>query len=523
MEKQDSVLLEIDEVKKRREAVEAARNAVRSKASTMLMEGMGSQSQQEVTNALLAFAALGTLRDKVRTAVSISSNRARRVVDAGLTEVSQEDAWGAVEATAGELHELCLGVWHLQHVLVRCRDPTTGCSLWETASLPQSIVEPFWVQLAAKFSGALALPARRVLHHDYPRLYRLLTDFCRKSMHSYEMLQLQAPHRVTEEAALSFLLRPLTSVAQAHLSRCKKRFQNVAQSIIPPSQGPSGGVAAPPRISDSKIVAFCRTVTKELVDARDAPPVLQAVTEEVLETMEKIASGFRKRMVRNVTELSIATQTPAHQGNASFYNTMLAIAGSLRSVMFSLGKDFQHPLLLKAVEVCENVERDICEPLAGAVKMNLSAAHVFRSSVLPLYHASRIVEDSLETLVVSVAAEDFLQRATKKPLSQEAERAALVKQCSSLEERLSHLSSRGDSVRLLVAFRSVLELNDAGVEEGEVSDSLVQELKLLGDVRAMHAVARRGGYESEDVEALMKDPAQLEAHPYEKLLLALQE
>jgi hypothetical protein len=146
------------------------------KASSMLMDGLLAQAQQDVAAALLAFAALGSLREKIRTAVSISANRARRVVDAGIgaseSESKNENQWSILEATTTELHELCLSVWHLQYVLLRVKDPSSpnGATLWEISGLEQTLTEPFWIQLAAKLSGALALPGRRTLHRDYPRL-----------------------------------------------------------------------------------------------------------------------------------------------------------------------------------------------------------------------------------------------------------------------------------------------------------------------------------------------------------------
>lgn len=174
--------------------IEAAKNTVRSKASSMLMDGLMSQAQQDVASALLAFSALGLLREKVRTAVSISSNRARRVVDAGIGAAENEgdSQWTVLETTSSELHELCLSVWHLQYVLLRVKD-TSGSnqsvSLWELSGIEQSLVEPFWTQLAAKLGGAVALPARRTLHRAYPRLYRALQELARKATSSYEMLQ----------------------------------------------------------------------------------------------------------------------------------------------------------------------------------------------------------------------------------------------------------------------------------------------------------------------------------------------
>lgn len=134
-----------------RERVEDARKQVRSQASTRLMDGLGQQAQQEVTSALLAFWALGGLREKIRTAVSICSNRARRAVDAGVGSAELEEPWGALEATQSELQDLCLSVWHLQHVLVRVQQPGgNGGSLWDGAGLEESLCGPFWAQLAAK-------------------------------------------------------------------------------------------------------------------------------------------------------------------------------------------------------------------------------------------------------------------------------------------------------------------------------------------------------------------------------------
>ncbi len=390
LEGPDSPLAQVEAVQRLAPAVETARNAVRNKASSMLMDGMMTQAQQDVTAALLAFAALGTLREKIRTALSISSNRARRVVDAGIgaDEGSTEDQWTPLETTAAELHELCLSVWHLQHVLVRAKDPVTGASLWELARLEQpSISEPFWVQLAAKFAGALALPARRSLHRDYPRLYRVLRDFTRRSMLSYEMLQLVPPHRLEEATALAALLRPVAALGVAHTSRTKRRLAKSSEVLL----------AGTSRVIDeTRAGLFCKTLTKELVDARDAAPVAEAVAAEVRWAVQHVGEEVQKRMERGAGELSVATQTPAHQANASLHNLMLAIEGALKSVIFSLPRDYEDSAhLAAALATSATAQKQLVGALAAGMAANSSAAHHFRSAVLPLYQPSKLLEELL--------------------------------------------------------------------------------------------------------------------------------
>jgi hypothetical protein len=386
LEGPEAPLALVDEVQRLGPAVEAARTAVRARASSMLMDGMMAQAQQDVTGALLAFAALGTLREKVRTAVSISSNRARRVVDSGIgADEGGEDQWAALEATCGELHELCLAVWHLQHVLLRTRDPPGGPTLWEAAKLEQpTLTEPFWVQLAAKLGGALALPARRSLHRDYPRLFRLLRDFTRKSMLSYEMLQLAAPHKLEESVALAALLRPVAAVALAHTARSKRRLARAAEGLL---------AVGPRQPDEARAGLYCKTLTKELLEARDAPAVGEAVAAEVRASVQQVAEEAVRRMERSPAELSVATQTPAHVGNAALHNLLLAVEGALRSVCFSLPRDYESsPALAAALASCLTARRQIVSALAAAMAANASAGQHFRSAVVPLYQPSKLFD-----------------------------------------------------------------------------------------------------------------------------------
>jgi hypothetical protein len=516
LENSDSELYAIYEVQKLVPAVEAAKNSVRNKASSMLMDGMVAQAQQDVTSALLAFAALGILREKIRTAVSISSNRARRVIDAGIGADESSNPWPSLEVTTAELHELCLSVWHLQHVLVRAKDPSTGKTLWESSRLEESITHPFWVQLAAKLAGALALPARKAVHQEYPRLFRLLRDFCQKVMLSYEMLQLQSPHRIDEPVALKLLMKPLSGVALAHVGRTKRRLARGAQTLF------GSSTISNQKIDDAKIAVFCKVMTKELVEARDAPPIAEDVSLEVLSGVKLVAAEIKKRMEKEIAELSVATQTPAHMTNAGYYNTMLAIEGSLKSVMFSLGRDFESNANLKAaVEVCLETEREICLPLTVAIKGNISASHAFRNAVLPLYRASRVIQEVLEDEVIVQIVSSFIASATAKSSASDGEKAHLSNQCKIFEERTLQLGCGGEKsqicVRKLRALKEIVEY----VNEKEM-DLVLQDVEVLEE-KAINAVLNKGGSEWiqrnvqswEEAETKM---ASFKEHPYYELL-----
>lgn len=385
----DASIREILVVKDLLVVVEQAKLSVRTKASSLLMDGMQSQTQQDVMSALLAFSAIGLLRDKVKTAVSITSNKARRVIDAGIGSDESKDQWPVFESTLSELHDLCLSIWHLQFVLVKVKDPNSGLYLWDSSGLKSdqdTLTEPFWVQLSAKLSGVLTLPARRSLQRDYPRLYRALHDFARKSMSSYEMLQLQHPHRIMELDAFESLLKPLSSLSVGHLNRTKRRFKKVSDGIFVPKP------------SEEKSLILCRAFAREIIDARDVSSILELVTVEICSTTKVVIQEGLKRVEKNVSFLNVATPTQQHLLNASVCNTFLAIEGSLTSLLYTLQRDW--PKLSEAIEICRNGQITIFQPLSDAFKSNVAAGHflAFKNAILPLYKSSKTLKTLLDPI-----------------------------------------------------------------------------------------------------------------------------
>lgn len=362
---------------------------------------------------MLTFSVLGALRERTRAVVSLFTNRARRAVDAGIGAAggaeednsgskpgaktngnaanAATDQWAVLETTLNELHELCLSVWHLQLSLVTVKDGTSP--LWDALALDHaSLTEPFWAQLSAKLSGAIALPARRALHRDYPRLYRTLRDFAHRCMASYEMMQLEKPHRIEEEAALATLLHPLAGLMTAHVSRCKRRLKKAADAMFGAVSHPTttsaaataaaatGGVGggSSRAAEESKTTLLCRAMTRELADARDVPPVLEAVVTEITTTCQFVATECLKRVERNPAALNVVTQTAVHLGNASIHNSMVSLESTLRCCL----RDDLETACLHLVNAQDTIAQLLVEVLR---KMDDAHAATFRGTVLTLY------------------------------------------------------------------------------------------------------------------------------------------
>jgi hypothetical protein len=210
-------------------------------------------------------------------------------------------------------------------------------------------------------------------------------------MLSYEMLQLPPPHRIEESSAVAALLRPVAALATAHTSRTRRRLAKAVELVLVP------GVKA---VDATRGAMFCKTLTHELAEAREAAPVCVAVSQEVLVAAKHVAEQIEKRVERNLVELSVATQTPAHLANASLYNFMVAVEGSVKSVIFSLPRDYENSAsLAETLQVCVKTQTMICSLLAAAASANPSAIHHFKSAVWPLYQPSSIFDASLETFL----------------------------------------------------------------------------------------------------------------------------
>ncbi len=436
MEQPDAMLRGVDVVEALLPELDATRAELRTRATNLLMEGLQSQSQQDVCNALLVFCAMGALRDKVRTAMSITTNRARRSVDAGIGAFvcettagatvddhsgKDEPCWTALDATLGELQSHCVAVCHLQGLLLRTKDPLTGLTLWATlcreeedpaAALLATLVEPFWVQLAAKLSSAVTATQRRALHKDYPRLRRLLHDFVRRVVCSYEMTQLPMAggHRMTEAGALAHLVRPLGSLEVAHLDRAKRRLKKAADLLWP-------------KVDDARTTALCHAMAREMSDARGAGAACAAsVAALVVETTKAVAHECVSRADRNVA--TVVTQTQAHVNNAALISALLLMESCMHSLLFTatavaaddaVGDESPidgggvgamaklEALLQDACASCQTATRTIfshsvAQLRGAAAAQNTTELEAFRQTVLPLYKPSRVVQECLEGL-----------------------------------------------------------------------------------------------------------------------------
>lgn len=360
----------------------------------------------------------------------------------GIGSDDSKDQWPALESTLTELHELCLSIWHLQFVLIRVKDPSTGQSLWEASGLGQdqeTLTEPFWVQLAAKLSGVLTLPARQSLQRDYPRLYRALQDFARKSMTSYEMLQLHAPHRIGEADALQSLLKPLSSLETGHLNRTKRRFKKATELLFVPKP------------SEEKTIMLCKAFAREIVDAREVPVVMQAIAKQVVVTTKSVVEDGVKRAEKSVSVLSVATPTQQHSLNASITNVLLAVEGSLKSLQLSL-QQYDLQCLSTAIENCHQGQISVGKPLAAALKSNIASGHyqTFKNAILPLYKSS----PALKTLIGPICAEQDGEEDEKEQKSLEpdqVDKKKIEKEGKVEEEGEDEISSKHqqEKVKLL--------------------------------------------------------------------------
>lgn len=409
----DPLLAQVEVVHALLPGLDATRSSLRTRASNLLMEGMQSQSQQDVSNALLVFAAMGALRDKVKvcvasvpppllwsvvscgspfphtqTAVSVTTNRSRRAVDAGVgavADASSELCWQALEATLTELQSHCVSVAHLQGLLLRTKDPLTGTVLWETFQLQDealaertgerrtaTLFEPFWVQLAAKLSSAVTAASRRALHKNYPRLWSTLRDFVRRVVFSYEMMQLAPGFRVAESTALELLVSPLSSIEAIHIDRAKRRLTKAADALFPTPD-------------DERTAELCRVMVRETTDARDVCSVRVAalVVDLCMRVTAEAVQQAEKHPVASLT-----TQTQAHAALAALVNALRLLEGCLESLLLT---DDLDPLRASVV-TCQAAQRAILSPLRAALERDgPQSASVFKSAVLPLFQPSPLL------------------------------------------------------------------------------------------------------------------------------------
>lgn len=137
-------------------------------------------------------------------------------------------------------------------------------------------------------------------------------------------------------------------------------------------------------------------MSRELSEAHGATPVCVAVAGEVLQSVKHATGLTEKRVERNLVELSVATQTPAHLGNAALYNFMISVEGAIRSVVFSFPQEYENNVdLSEGLKMCVKVQTMICSLLGAAMVANSSATQHFRSAILPLYQPSAVLDQTL--------------------------------------------------------------------------------------------------------------------------------
>jgi len=216
-----------------------ANEDVMNNASRMLMQGMETQNQIEVSTAVQVFFNLGVLKSKVDGCMSLLTERVNKAITNAVStaDENRSNIWLRVEKMTEVMHTCCVQVWHLQRVLLKTKNPTSHTNLIDELQKGghPSITSTFWreisLKLTQKFQHNSLPPAiENSFMSDFPRLNRNFHEFLKRLQNHYELKQTKTQSLSSEEQ--SIFLNSLANFRQIYIRRISQRFNEILGKLF---------------------------------------------------------------------------------------------------------------------------------------------------------------------------------------------------------------------------------------------------------------------------------------------------
>ncbi|RKP10432.1 hypothetical protein THASP1DRAFT_27804 [Thamnocephalis sphaerospora] len=370
-------------VEKERQRATRVDAAVREIASTLLAEGLSSQNQAQIGDALLIYWNLGTLssciEELVQTRLAGLYNKLKQILGlssafqdsgsgsgsaAGYRTFGLDEFWTQISDWMDAIERANGEVSGLQAALLRKRDPVSGQTLQQLMSKvglehehDASLVEMFWQKLSLEIKRELEMAAaesagtRRIfdaLCTGYPRVLRMLNTLF-SGIAEQGGVEFN-PELPGHEAKL--LLDSMAAVEDAYVRRCRVSASITGWRLIKRSMWLSGAGAAR---SELDIIKF---------DSRLAKRIIQAGAAVVLQCKDKAMQLLR---APDAFEIGQGLCTPAQQGNIAVANAVYALSVELDA----LRRDFVDTVPeLQEIELVEIVLL-VSRPMLWAFRVTL--------------------------------------------------------------------------------------------------------------------------------------------------------
>ncbi|PRP84475.1 hypothetical protein PROFUN_08060 [Planoprotostelium fungivorum] len=294
-----------------------ANEDVSNNASRMLMQGMETQNQMEVTLAVQVFFNLGQLKPRVEGSLEMLLDRIQKSLQGiAASNEDRSNLWMRVERLTETLHTSCVQVWHLQRVLIKTKNPLNHNSLMDELSLEKEggISQVFWRDVCSRFASKFqpnSMPqnVESTFINEFPKLNRMVQEFFKRLQNHHELKQMKS--------------RGLGSEEQTLLKNGLRGYKNVYLRRYGTKLGELLGRS----LAGKEIPEDLQNVTSFIIDHVE---VAQASTEDLAESVAKLTSESISQLAAKCASLitpdppniSLDNVSPALLRNIRIYNLL---------------------------------------------------------------------------------------------------------------------------------------------------------------------------------------------------------
>eukprot|EP01117_Protostelium_nocturnum_P020411 TRINITY_DN9165_c0_g1_i2.p1 TRINITY_DN9165_c0_g1~~TRINITY_DN9165_c0_g1_i2.p1 ORF type:complete len:748 (-),score=194.71 TRINITY_DN9165_c0_g1_i2:48-2291(-) len=301
-------------------------------SSRMLIQGLETQNQMEVSSALQVFYNLGMLRSKVDASMAMIGDRLSKAISNTFSPLNNEEnrshVWTRIEKLMDTLHVCCIQIWHLQRVLSKTKSTNHSFLIDELVKQNQpSIVQIFWrdftLKLTQRFQSSLSSGSfiENTFSTEFPKLNRFFHDFLKRLQNHYEMKQSKTNLSLEDQNLF------LNSLQQYRQSFQKKSFSRMTEFYNKVFIGHN----TLPTMEDNIKLLDC--ICEEIENA-------QSSTEELGIIIAKLASEIIHHFATKIESLIATTEavfnpelcSPYHSRNIKLFNLACHFHFTLTSI-----------------------------------------------------------------------------------------------------------------------------------------------------------------------------------------------
>lgn len=304
---------------------------LRFEGMKVLERGLEGFNQAEVGKGLQVFYNLGELRSTVDGLVSKYKSVGVKSVGVALDMKAKEALWARLGVCMDQLHSVVVGVWHLQRVLSKKRDPFTHVLLLDevmqdgdpilTARVWDAIVKSFANHMKSTFTASSFV--KEVFTVGYPKLFSVIENLLERISRDTDVKGVLPA--ITVEGRHQ-MIAAIEVFQTAFLALCLSRLSDLVNSVF--SMSNRGSVPSKEHIS--RIISRIQEEIEAVqLDARLTLLVLQEISKVLILLAERaeyqISTGPEARQISGPA-------TPAQVKNFTLCQHLQDIHGSVSAM-----------------------------------------------------------------------------------------------------------------------------------------------------------------------------------------------